>query len=97
MKGVYKVLLLALIVAAFLSPFASSSPDGLERVAEDLGFLDKGEGEPIIKSPIPDYVFPGIENESVATTAAGVTGTLITFGAMYGLAKSIGKKRAGAN
>lgn len=97
MKGIYKVLLLALIVAAFLSPFASSSPDGLERVAEDLGFLDKGEGDPVIKSPIPDYVFPGIENEAVATAAAGVAGTLATFAVMYGLAKSIGKKSAGAN
>ncbi|MFZ5651029.1 MAG: PDGLE domain-containing protein [Bacillota bacterium] len=93
----YRVLLLALIVAAFLSPFASSSPDGLERVAEDLGFLEKGEGDPIMKSPIPDYVFPGIENESAATAAAGVTGTLLTFGVMYGLAKSIGKKSAKAN
>ncbi|MFZ5648915.1 MAG: PDGLE domain-containing protein [Bacillota bacterium] len=92
MKGIYRVLLLALIVAAFLSPFASSSPDGLERVAEDHGFLEKGEGDPVIESPIPDYVFPGIENESVATAAAGVAGTLITFGIMYGLAKSIRKK-----
>lgn len=96
MKNIYKVLLLALVVAALLSPFASSSPDGLERVAEDLGFIEKGEGEPIIESPVPDYTFPGIKNESVGTAAAGVAGTLATFGVMYGLAKSIEKKKAKA-
>ncbi|MCL6612419.1 MAG: PDGLE domain-containing protein [Peptococcaceae bacterium] len=95
MKNIYKVLLLALIVAAVLSPLASSSPDGLERVAEDLGFLEKGEGAPVIKSPVPDYVFPGIENEAAATAAAGVAGTLATFGAMYLLAKSVKRKNAG--
>ncbi|MGB3768113.1 MAG: PDGLE domain-containing protein, partial [Phormidesmis sp.] len=31
----------ALIIAAVVSPFASSNPDGLERVAEDLGFIDR--------------------------------------------------------
>lgn len=91
MKGIYKLLLVALIIAAVLSPFASSSPDGLERVAEDLGFLHKGEGEPMLKSPIPDYVLPGIGSESVGTAAAGVIGTLGTFAVMYGLAKLVKK------
>jgi cobalt/nickel transport protein len=34
----------SLLVALFLSPFASSSPDGLEKVAETGGFKEKGEG-----------------------------------------------------
>jgi len=29
-----------------LSPLASSSPDGLERVAEDKGFIDAAEAPP---------------------------------------------------
>ena len=91
-KPVYKILLLALLVAVILSPLASSSPDGLERVATDLGFIEKGEGKNIIKSPIPDYLLPGIKNEAAATAAAGVAGTLITFGAMYGLARLVGKR-----
>ena len=94
MKGKYKVLLLALFVAALLSPFASSHPDGLERVAEDKGFLEKSEGKPAVTSPIPDYIFPGIKNESVATAAAGIAGTLFTFGVMYGVARLAGKKKA---
>jgi len=96
-KGVYKVLLVALIVAAVLSPFASSSPDGLEKVAEDLGFLHKGEGEPVLTAPVPDYAMPGVKNESVATAAAGIVGTLLTFGAGYGLAKLVKRKKSETN
>lgn len=91
MKPVYKVLLAAIIIAACLSPLASSNPDGLERVAIDLGFMHRGEGEPLVQSPVPDYIFPGIENEKLATAAAGVTGTLVVFGAMYGLARVVRK------
>lgn len=78
-------LLLAVAVAVFLSPFASSSPDGLERVAEDKGFLHLAEGIELIKAWMPDYVFPGIANEALATSLAGFTGTLLVFGVLYGL------------
>lgn len=94
MKGIYKILILALIIAALLSPFASSSPDGLERVAEDLGFIEKGSQVPIINSPIPDYIFPWINNEGVATALAGVIGTLITFGIMFVIANMIKHKNS---
>ena len=76
-------LLLCLAVAC-LAPLASSSPDGLERVAEDKGFIGLGEEAPF--QVIADYVFPGIENEAVATILAGIIGTLILFGVAYGVA-----------
>ena len=60
---------------AFLSPLASSDPDGLERVAEDEEFLDEAKDAPY--EVIPDYLFPGVEDESVATILAGVLGVLI--------------------
>ncbi|MBI5555586.1 MAG: PDGLE domain-containing protein [Elusimicrobia bacterium] len=82
---------LALLVALVLSPFASSKPDGLERVAEDTGFLEKGEVQPILPSPIPDYTFPGSHNEKVATAVAGIAGTLVVFGLGYGLARLLKK------
>ncbi|WP_066635043.1 PDGLE domain-containing protein [Desulfolucanica intricata] len=82
----------ALLVAALMSPFASSSPDGLERVAEDKGFLHKAEGQEVIKSPIPDYVFPGLKNEAVATSVAGVAGTVLTFGFLLVFGKILSKK-----
>ena len=81
----------ALAIGSFLAPLASSSPDGLERVAENIGFLDKATSK--LSSPIPDYLFPGIANESIATSLAGIIGTLLTFGIMYGVGKLIIAKK----
>ncbi|GAG24545.1 unnamed protein product, partial [marine sediment metagenome] len=60
---------------AFLSPLASSDPDGLERVAEDEGFLEEAKDAPY--EVISDYLFPGVEDESVATILAGIAGVLV--------------------
>jgi hypothetical protein len=68
----------------FLSPLASSDPDGLERVAEDAGFLSRAEDAPY--EVMPDYAFPGIENSAVSTIVAGLIGAVLLFGAGYGLA-----------
>jgi cobalt/nickel transport protein len=71
---------ISLLLALFLSPFASSSPDGLEKVAETKGFAEKAEGKAFWKyAPIPDYVLPWIEDERVATAASGLVGTLAIF------------------
>ena len=64
-------LAIALLVALF-SPLASPDPDGLEKVAEDKGFIDEGEDAPY--EIIADYVFPGVDNEDVATILAGIVG-----------------------
>lgn len=85
MKSKWWLIALILCLAvACLAPLASSSPDGLERVAEDKGFIGLGEAAPF--QVIADYVFPGIENEAVATILAGIIGTLILFGVAYGVA-----------
>jgi hypothetical protein len=84
-------LVICLAIAA-LSPLASSSPDGLERVAEDKGFIGLSQESPF--QLIADYVFPGIENEAVATIMAGLIGTLILFGMVYGLAWLVKSTRA---
>ena len=74
-------LALSLALAFFISPFASSSPDGLEKVAGDKGFLAKAEEtEPSWKaSPMPDYTMPGVENEAISTGLAGIIGTVSVF------------------
>jgi ABC-type Fe3+ transport system permease subunit len=84
-------LLLALAVVLF-SPLASPHPDGLERVAEDKGFLDQARDAPY--KTIPDYLFPGVENEATATILAGVVGTVIMFGLGCGLAWML-RRRSG--
>ena len=83
------------LLVATISPLASSSPDGLEKVAEDKGFLDAAQGAPF--EIIAGYIFPGIENEAFATILAGWIGVLLMFGIAYGigwLAQSRKKKAA---
>ena len=91
-KEIFFGLFIACVLAVMLSPFASPWPDGLEKVAEDKGFLEKGEGEPAFSSAIPDYAWPGLKSERLATSAAGISGTLIVFGLGYGLAALIKRK-----
>ncbi len=86
-KGILAVLLICLVIVAFVSPFASPHPDGLERVAEDKGFIHLSEGKAMVKALMPDYVIPGMKNKTVAGSLAGIAGTLVTFGAMYGIGK----------
>ena len=62
----------------FAAPFACPWPDGLEAVAAKLGFEHAArEAAP---APMPDYVFPWIGNEGLATAAAGAIGALVVFG-----------------
>jgi hypothetical protein len=53
-------------------------------VAEDRGFIDRAREAPY--RLLPDYVLPGVQNEGVATILAGLIGTLVVFGLVYGLA-----------
>jgi hypothetical protein len=84
-------LFLCLVVAG-LSPLASGSPDGLERVAEDEGFIEKAR-EAIFEI-IPDYVFPWVGNETIATILAGLVGTLLLFGLVYGIGLFLKRRKA---
>ena len=74
---------IALLIALF-SPFASSHPDGLERVAEDKGFSELAKSPPY--ELINDYVFPWVGNEDLATVLSGIVGVLIVAAAVFGVA-----------
>jgi len=63
---------------AVLAPLASSDPDGLERVAQDLGF--HSAARVTLPGLIPDYVVPGIPNPALATILAGFLGAALVFG-----------------
>lgn len=78
------------LILAVLSPIASNYPDGLDRFAEDHEFVDKAVGPAF--AVIPDYSFPGIQNEAVATIIAGLLGTLLLFGFGFGLASILKSK-----
>lgn len=90
-------IVLALIIAMFISPFASSYPDGLEKVAENLGFIDKAEG--IVSENyfiIPDYSFGAVSSEFWQTAIAGFFGVLVIlviFGAVYFIYRTVAKAK----
>ena len=88
-KEILLGLLIAVFLALILSPFASQMPDGLEKVAEDKGFIGKSEVKPIISSPVPDYAWPGLKNEILATSIAGLFGTCLIFGIGLAVARLI--------
>lgn len=91
-KDIIFGLLIALALAVLFSPFASPWPDGLERVAQEEGFIEKGEVKPAVASPVPDYLWPGMKSEKIATSLAGAAGTLAAFALVYCLAKLLRKR-----
>jgi cobalt/nickel transport system permease protein len=76
--------LLIALVLVIISPLASARPDGLEWVAEQNNFLQAARGP--LYEIIPDYLFPGISSEALATIVAGALGVLIVFGVGLGVA-----------
>jgi cobalt/nickel transport protein len=85
-------LVISLILAGAISLFASGWPDGLEKVASDNGFIEKGDIEPVFGAPMPDYLWPNVKSETVATSLAGICGTLLVFSFGFGLAKTLKRK-----
>ncbi len=84
--------LIIAMAVTILSPLASPWPDGLERVAEDQGFIARAL-DPFYEI-IPDYVLPGVQNEALATILAGIVGVLIVFGLAFGVAYVLRRKEA---
>jgi hypothetical protein len=74
---------IALFITLF-SPFASSHPDGLERVAEDKGFSGLADSPPY--ELISNYVFPWVGNEDLATVLSGIVGVLIVAAVVFAIA-----------
>jgi hypothetical protein len=72
-------LAVALLLAGLVSYYASSSPDGLEKVAGDQGFLDSAEDSATAGSPLADYGVAGVEDERASVGLAGVLGVVVTF------------------
>jgi len=92
LAGVAVGLLIALTVALF-SFTASGDPDGLERVAEDQGFLQTAL-DPLY-SLLPDYTIPFVGNETVSGIVAVVVGTLVVFGLALIIGQVIRHRRSG--
>lgn len=74
-----------LLVAGLLSLLASAWPDGLERVAEDLGFIALAEEVRVaVPTPLADYGIEGLG--PIGTSIAGIIGSVVCFGVAFGIA-----------
>lgn len=79
---------LAIVVALF-APFASASPDGLETVAAQNGFLGAAQNAPF--QLLPDYTIPFLGDGGASTIVAGIIGVLVVAGLMYTLTRNLRK------
>jgi cobalt/nickel transport system permease protein len=79
------------LVAAGVSVFASSSPDGLQHVASTLGFATATV--PAAAGPLHGYLVPGMTNETLAGVLAGLAGVLVTGALAYAGIRSLAGRR----
>ena len=87
--------LVALALVVFVSPFASSSPDGLERVAIDHKLDTNAKSSPVAGSPLADYSTTGVDDERLSTVISGAVGVMVTLGVGYALFFVLKKKEPG--
>lgn len=80
-------LVTALVLAGFVSFYASANPDGLEKVATDQGIDKKAEDHAAKDSPLADYGVKDISDARISGGLAGVIGVGATLvvgsGAFY--------------
>ena len=77
--------LVALLLAGFGSYYASSAPDGLEKVAYDKGLYNGARDSATAGSPLADYSVSGVTNERLSGGLAGVIGVGVTLALAGGL------------
>lgn len=71
--------LVALVLAGVVSFYASSSPDGLERVSHEHGFAQAAGQHRTDGSPLAGYSTRGVHNARMSNGIAGVSGTLLVL------------------
>ncbi|WP_157073184.1 PDGLE domain-containing protein [Kribbia dieselivorans] len=77
--------IVAIVLAGLISGFASSHPDGLEYVAEQLGFHSTAQDSAAATGPLADYGVSGVENARLSGGLAGIIGVAVVAVVMGGL------------
>jgi len=89
--------LVALLLAAFASPFASTAPDGLNKVAIDKGFDGEAKASAVDDSPLAGYAVKNVQNEQVSKGLSGIAGVVITLliaGLLFGGLWFVARRRS---
>ena len=83
---------IAVLVVVVLAPLASSDPDGLERVAEDNGFI--GQAQNVVGGLFGDYGIPGIDDPAVSTILSGLLGIGILLVVVFLVGRLLARRKA---
>ncbi len=83
----------SLVLAGFVSFYASANPDGLEKVASDKGIDAKVEDHAAADSPLADYGVEGLTNSRISGGLAGVIGVSVTIVAGTGVFWAVRRRR----
>ncbi|WP_432103237.1 energy-coupling factor ABC transporter permease [Streptomyces sp. bgisy091] len=83
----------AVVLAGFVSFYASASPDGLEKVAADKGIDEKAQEHHTADSPLADYGVKDISNARISGGLAGVIGVGVTVAVGSGVFWAVRKRR----
>lgn len=75
------------LLAVLISPLASGNPDGLEKVALDLGFLGSSLEAPF--QILPDYSIPFLGDTAISTILAGAVGSIVLVGLVVLLGRNL--------
>ncbi|MDX3535720.1 energy-coupling factor ABC transporter permease [Streptomyces sp. MB09-01] len=86
-------LVTALVLAGFVSYYASASPDGLEKVAADKGIDAKVEDHAAAGSPLADYGVENVDDDRLSGGLAGVIGVGVTVAAGTGIFWAVRRRR----
>lgn len=76
-KGLMNLLLISVVIVALALLFASQAPDGLEKVAGDLGFLAKSKH--LFGAVMPDYLFSKTSSPFWRGLLMGTAGVITVF------------------
>ncbi|CAM5295132.1 energy-coupling factor ABC transporter permease [Streptomyces hirsutus] len=88
-------LMTSLVLAGFVSFYASADPDGLERVAADHGIAERAEEHAAADSPLADYGVKDVEGARLSGGLAGVIGVGLTVVAGTGVFWVVRRRRSG--
>jgi cobalt/nickel transport system permease protein len=88
-------LAVATVLAFWVSRYASSEPDGLEKVAADRSLDTGARPHPLADGPFADYSTEGVTDQGTSTGVAALVGVGVTFaltGALVWASRRVGRR-----
>lgn len=92
-KFIVMGVLVSVLLAGGASFYASSHPDGLEKVAQDIGFIDTAKENANSDSALAGYGVKGVKDQRLSGGAAGLIGVVATGAISSGLFLLLRRKK----